>query len=141
MKAQNNANTSTTAPTATPTDFLKNLQVPTVDVESLFATQRKNLDAAVEAYRVATDGIKAIAKRQDEIVKETVGQLKGQATKVEAPEKYVELATAMARQSFDQMREISELALKANREVLDVFTKRSNDAMAELKAAVKVAKA
>jgi phasin family protein len=103
------------------------------------ATQRRNLDAAIEAYRVATEGLKAVAKRQEEVIKETVAQLQGQATKIDAPQKYVELATSMAHKSFEQVREIAEMATKANKDVLDVVVKRSNDAIAELKAAVKVA--
>ena len=129
-----NAQTNNTA-----AEMLKNLPIPSVDFESLMATQRRNLDAAIEAYRVATEGLKAVAKRQEEVIKETVAQLQGEATKIDAPQKYVELATSMAHKSFEQVREIAEMATKANKDVLDVVVKRSNDAIAELKAAVKVA--
>lgn len=133
--------TQTAPNAAAPAEFLKNLPLPTLDLEALVATQKRNLDAAVEAHRVATEGIKAIAARQEEIVKGAVGELQNLGRELKTPEKYVELATAMARKSFDQVREVAELAAKANKDVLEVVIKRSNDSLNELKAAVKVAQA
>jgi phasin family protein len=126
---------------ANPVEFLKSLPTPTVDFEAVLATQKRNVETAIEAYRVATEGLKAIARRQEEIVKETVSTLQSKASTIDAPEKYVELATSLAHKSFDQVREIAELAAKTNKDVLDVVVKRSNDAVAELKAAVKLPQA
>jgi hypothetical protein len=126
-------------PTFNPVQMFESL--PTVDLDALVAAQQRNHDAAVEACRLATEGAKAVAKRQEEILEANVAELQGRIGKLESPEKYLELATAMAQRSFDQAREISDLAAKANREVLDVVTRRSNDALAELGAVVKAAKA
>jgi phasin family protein len=124
--------------TATPVEFLKNLPTPAVDFEALVTTQKRNFDAAIEAHRVAAEGFKAIAKRQEEVIKETISQLQSQAGKLEAPEKLLETTTAIARRSFDQVRELAEMTARTNKEVLDLVVKRSNDALAELKAAVKL---
>jgi hypothetical protein len=121
------------------TNLFPNL--PVIDFEALIATQKRNLDAVIEANRVAAEGLKAIAVRQDAVLKETVEQLKGQAVDTKAPEKYVGVVTSMASKSFEQIREIADLTAKANKDVLDLMTRRTNDAIAEIQAAVKVTKA
>jgi hypothetical protein len=119
-------------------ELLRSFTMPTVDCEALVAAQRRNLEAAAEVYRVATEGLKAVARRQGEVFRETVAELQSQASRAEAPEKYVELATSMAHKSFEQVREIADLAAQANKDVLEIVVKRSNDAIAEFRAAVKV---
>jgi len=115
--------------------------LPTIDFDALVAARKRNHDAAVETCRVAAEGFKAIARRQSEMLEANVAELQSRIGKLESPVKYLELAAAMTRRSFEHVREIAEMAARTNKEVLALLVKRSNDAVAELEAAVKVAKA
>src|SRR4051812_23756934 len=56
-------------------DFSKsftNGKTPTVDFESLFASQRKNFEAFTSANQLAFEGVKAVAQRQAELAREAV---------------------------------------------------------------------
>ena len=49
---------------------LKQYKLSAVDLDSLVASQKKNLEALTSANRVAFEGLQAVAKRQAEILQE-----------------------------------------------------------------------
>ena len=58
--------------------MLTQYKLPGVDIGKLIAAQQRNLEAVAEANRVAVEGIQALAKRQVEVVQETMkGSLGG----------------------------------------------------------------
>lgn len=136
MKTQN-----ATTPAFAPAEILKSFHLPGVDVEALMASQKKNLDAIVEAQRVAVEGMQTVARRQEEIVRGAFEEVQKVAKAAKSPEAYLTLATEMARKSLDQVREIAELTAKANQDVVDVVTRRATEGFEELKSLVKIAKA
>ena len=52
--------------------MLTQFKLPSVDIDKLIAAQQKNIEAVAEANRVAVDGIQALAKRQVEVLQETM---------------------------------------------------------------------
>ena len=53
---------------------IKQFNLPGVDVESLVASQKKNLEAVTSANQVAFQGLQAVAKRQAEILQEVMNE-------------------------------------------------------------------
>lgn len=120
-----------------PADLFKNLNVPGVDMEALIASQKKNIDAIVEANKLAVEGLQAVAKRQEELVREAVNEIQAAAREVKTPDKLATFTADVAQKALDQTREIGEMVAKANKDVLEVVNKRTAASIAEFKAAVK----
>jgi hypothetical protein len=55
-------------------NMLKQYKLPGVDMDSVIASQKKNLEALASANRVAFEGLQAVAKRQAEILQETMNE-------------------------------------------------------------------
>ena len=55
-------------------NILKQYKLPGVDVDAIVASQKKNLEALTSANRVAIEGLQAVAKRQAEILQETMNE-------------------------------------------------------------------
>src|SRR5512147_2975673 len=56
------------------TSKLKDYKLPGIEVEAVVASQRKNVEALAHASRAAFEGAQAVAKRQGEILQETMNQ-------------------------------------------------------------------
>src|SRR5512147_1185258 len=53
---------------------LKEYRLPGIEVDAVVASQRKNVEALAKASRAAFEGTQAVAKRQAEILQETMNQ-------------------------------------------------------------------
>jgi phasin family protein len=115
------------------TKMLTDMKLPNVDVDAFVAIQRKSVEALNDANQKVFDGVRTVAERQSEIMRdtiekstaafETMGKIK---TPQEAAEKHIDLA----RKSYDKaVKDMSELG--------DMITKTSTDAMAPISARVK----
>jgi phasin family protein len=126
-------------------DFSKsfaNGKAPTVDMETLFASQRKNFEAFQSANQLAFDGVKAVAQRQAELAREAVEQFSSLAKELSAPAsveeklvKQAELAKSAFEQSVATMREMSDTLTKSNTQAINVVSKRVADSFDEVKTA------
>jgi len=120
--------------------LLNDFKVPGVDLDSLVATQRKNIEAVTAANQLAFEGMQAVARRQMEILKETMDEANSvmrQAMTQGAPEdkmsKQAELSKAAFEKALANMRELAEMVAKANREAAEVISKRVTASIDELK--------
>lgn len=120
-----------------PGELFEGLSVPGVDLVALLASQKKNLEAIVEANRAVAEGLRAVARRQEELVREAVTEIQTAARELKAPDELARFSAQVAQKTMDQAREIGELVAKANREVLDVVNQRTAASIAEFKAAAK----
>jgi len=126
-------------------DFSKsfaNGKAPTVDMETLFASQRKNFEAFQSANQLAFDGVKAVAARQAELAREAVEQFSSLAKELSAPAsveeklvKQAEIAKSAFEQALATMREMNETLTKSNTQAIDVVSKRVADSFDEVKTA------
>jgi len=113
---------------------------PSIDAESMIASQRKNLEAFTQANQLAVEGVQAVTRRQVEIAREAFegasAALKD-LVQPSAPEdriaKNAELAKQVFEKSLANARELTELVTKANAEAFDVITKRVSESLDELR--------
>lgn len=94
-----------------------------VDPDSLVASQKKNLEALVNANRALFEGMQAVAKRQAEILQETMNEASNainEVSKMGSPPEVVAKQAELTKRSFERslanMRDLAEMISKANQE-------------------------
>jgi len=117
-------------------------KVPGFDAKAMADSQRKTVEAMTAFNRVAYEGGQAIAQRQTEIVRESVDEaMKAAKTLAEAaPEQRLLKQTELAKESYEHllanMRELGEIATKANQEALDLINNRITGLLDEVGSAL-----
>lgn len=125
--------------------FVGDMKMPNVDMDSIVASSRKNIEALTQANRIAFDGFQAVAKRQVEIMRETMTEaasvLRGVMSTSPTEAK---VAPEVLKKAFEaalaNMRELAEMTSKANSEAFDVIQSRVKESIEELKALTAKAK-
>ena len=127
--------------------LISEFKLPGVDVESALASQQKNIQALTAANQLAFEGFQAVARRQSEILRQSIEQTTAIVTELLAagsPEDKVAKQTELVKSAFEKAlantRELAELVTKSNSEAADVINKRVSESLEELKAAVAKAK-
>ncbi len=125
------------------TKIMGEFKVPEVNVDLFVQAQRKNFEAFASANQLAFEGIQAVAKRQGDILRETIEQLtqagKELAAIDQAPEARVAKQAELAKTAFEKamanLRELGDMLIKANGEAAEVITHRISEALDEVKEA------
>ena len=131
-KTNANANANANAkPTFDPAAAFPAFAMPNVDADAMAAFQQRNVDALPEANKLATAGVQAFATRQAEILKNAVdsysdvmrGLLTGNDPQ-NSMTKQAEIAKTTFEASNSNLRELGDIATKAQTESIDVISKR-----------------
>ncbi len=137
---KNPADTAPRNPLELPTlDDLKALaeqfKLPGIDVNALLEWQRKDLEALAEANRQTYEGMKALAQRRSEMLRETLSQwqetLQG-ATGKDMLAGQTEAAQRGVQQAIDNFRELTEMETQARSKAWKVLQDRMQENMANL---------
>lgn len=130
-------------PTKMVDEFQKMMQqykLPGVDLDSLVASQKKNVEALTNANKVALEGLQAVAKRQGEILQETMNEVSkafDTLSKAGSPQdvaaKQAELAKDAFERALSNMRELAELVTKANKDATQTINTRISATLDEIK--------
>ncbi len=122
------------------TKYVGEFKVPGVDVETLVASQRKNIEALSQANKLAFEGVQAVFKRQVEILRQALEEGASAAKElVEAgtPQEKAIRQTDLAKDAFERSlsnaRELSEIIAKSNGEAFDLLNKRFLQVVEEVK--------
>jgi len=115
-------------------------KTPSFDLDGVFASQRKNLEAITAANQAAFEGIKAVAQRQAEIARTTIEDFTKAAKEfstVGTPEEKFVKQTELAKFGFEaaitNLRDVGETLHKANVEAASVLNRRVVDSLDEMK--------
>ena len=122
------------------TKIFSEFKVPGFDIQSLVATQRRNIEAVSHANQLAIEGVQAVMRRQGEIlrqmVEESTSSLKDLMA-TGAPEAKIAQQTDLVKSAFEKalanLRELTEMVANSNTEAADVLTKRIGESLTELK--------
>jgi phasin family protein len=133
------------------TDFQKaffEFKLPSPDIEGVVAVQRRNVEAIVAANQLAIEGYQAVARRQAEIIRQSMEETSSIVTELLAagtPEDKVAKQAALVKSSFEKassnLKELSELVAKSNTEAAEVLSKRVKESIEELQAVLSKATA
>jgi len=118
-------------------------KIPGADIESIMAAQQKNVDALVEANKIAMAGYQEIFQRQVALVETAVsqvqkqiGEAQGKPMSTDQAQKNLDTLREAVEKALANARELAELAQKANTSAFDVIRGRFEEALAEFNAAV-----
>lgn len=122
------------------TKYMGDFKVPGIDVETLVASQRKNIEALTQANKVAFEGIQALFKRQVEIARQSIEEsatVARQVVEAGTPQEKAVRQTELTKDVFEQAlanaRELSEIVAKSNSEAFDLLNKRFFATLDEMK--------
>jgi len=115
-------------------------KAPGFDIESIMATQRKNLEAAAAANQRAFEGMSAIMRRQAEVARESAESTMKAMTDVAAcsPEeratKQADFAKTAYTSFFQNSKEVYDMATKTADETIGLINDRMTATIDESKA-------
>jgi len=127
--------------TADMTRFFEQARLPGFDIEAMMAAQKKNMDALVEANKIAAAGYQDLYKKQVAMFESAMADAQTQLSELKmdqfAPESASRQAEAL-KAAFDKaladMNELVELARKTNTDAFEVVKTRVEESVDELKA-------
>ncbi len=112
-----------------------------LDVEAVWAAQRRNIEALSQANQLAVEGVQALARRQIELTRETFegfsALLRDMAQPASAEDriaKNTEYAKQMIEKGVNHGREVAMLATKTGAEAAEVLHKRATESLDEIRA-------
>jgi phasin family protein len=109
--------------------------LPSVDIDALIDWQRRDMEALTEANRQASEGLKALVERRNEILQETLAEWQAavkDATSTEAMSKRAEAAKQGMQKAMANFRELSEMEAQARNNAWKVVQERMQENMANL---------
>lgn len=122
------------------TKLVQSLKVPGIDVKSLVDSQKKNIEAVTNANRAVVEGLQAVAKRQAEILQETMNEASKAIdilSKAGSPQEVAATQADLAKDAFERalanMRELADLVAAANQNAADTINARISASLDEIK--------
>ena len=123
------------------TKMFADMKLPSMSgMSALMAAHQRNIEALTAANKVAMEGAQTFARRQAEIVQQSVSELT-EAMKsfagVEAPQEKVAKQADLLKQTYERgvanLRELGDLISRSNGEAVELLNRRFADAMEEVK--------
>lgn len=116
--------------------MLGRFKLPGIDVAAIVASQRKDMEALAEANRQAYEGIRALAERRNEMLKEAFTNwrdaMKG-ASGTELLTKQAELARQGVQDAIANVRELAQMEAKSRKKAWKLVQDRFEENLANLK--------
>lgn len=117
-------------------------------MDTITAAYEKNMNAMIEANRIAMEGYQSVFKRQVALTEEAVAgakdklaALQGQPMSPEQAQKALDEAKTAFEKAVADLKELTEMAQKANTEAFEVIKSRFEEAMGEFKSMMDKAQA
>lgn len=122
-------------------NFGRDLKLPSVDVQSILAHHRKNLEALEKSAKASAAGAQSVMAKQREILQDSLREitdmaqgLRGSATN---PQEFVSKQADFARKSFEtavkNAGEVAEIVKKSGSESVEILRARIKEAMEEIR--------
>lgn len=113
------------------TKFVADFKVPGVDLDTLAAVQRKNLEALTAANQCALEGFGALVRRQSEIARQSVeaaskvfGEVLADGTPEEKVARQADYFKSAYEQGVANVKELNDLAVKTQEEAVGLINAR-----------------
>lgn len=116
-----------------------------LDFQALADAQRRNLEAMAAANRVAMEGAQAVARRNMELMQQTMAEMSEAMRGLTAMDgnpatkaaQQAELMKTNYERAVASMKELADLIQKSNGEALEVLNRRFAEALEEMQSMVK----
>ncbi len=121
-------------------------RLPGVDSDAVLAAQQKNVDAQIAANQVVIAGYQDLYKRQVALFEAAVAETKdklagfqGQPLTADQASRNVEAMKAAFEKAAADVKDLAEVAQKANTGAFEIVKARAEEAVAEFKTAAEKA--
>jgi len=111
--------------------FSTPMAVPGVDLSSMMESQRRNVEALTSANKMAFESAQTLAKRQQEIMRQTMDEMQGVAKDMMATgstedkvAQQAEVFQKMLETGLKHMKELSDIVAGSNKEMFDLMHSR-----------------
>jgi|SRR5262249_11442836 len=124
------------------TKLAEDLKLPGVDTEHLIEAHRKNIDALAQSAEAASEGAKAVAMKQREIVEEAIRETCTMVRnfELESPQDAAAKQAEFARKAFEaalrNTRDVAELVQKSSTDALKIIQNRMQKSCEEIRGTV-----
>lgn len=122
------------------TSKLRDYKLPGIEIDAVVRSQRKNAEALANVSRAALENVQAVAKRQAEILQETMNQIAkslGTLARAGSPSEVAAKQTELAKEAFEiafgNLRELTEMIRKGQQEAIDKISDRISESLDEIK--------
>lgn len=115
--------------------LVEKFQLPGIDVAALVDWQRRDMETLAEANRQASEGIKALVERRNEILQETLAQWQSavkDATSSDVMSKQAEAVKQGVEKAVANFRELSEIEAQARNNAWTIVQQRMQENMVNL---------
>src|SRR5262245_14710410 len=121
--------------------IIEQFRLPGLDAAAVLEARRKDIEALAEANRIALAGARDLARKQSDILQNTLQELQALVTDgrtaasvAKNPAQAGELIQKTLDQALGNMRDLAELACKSQTEAFGVVSGRVQHNVAELRA-------
>jgi phasin family protein len=125
-------------------ELVENYRLPGFDLDGFITARQSDIDALSKATAAAFAGAQSITEKQADLLKATLGELKGAVAPDSAEEgnvglrdgvkKQTDLVQGVLARALDSMKEMAEAAQRAQMEVFNIGVERAQASAAELRA-------
>lgn len=143
MADSNKPETGTASPMEQFSSFVRGLKLPSVEVNEILASQKKNVEAFTKAMHAATEGAGAVARRQTEILRSALEQTTEMIRELAVPEnpketvaRQVELAKKAFETATANARAFAETVEKSNLAAFEALRQRTSETLEEIRKAL-----
>lgn len=123
-----------------PSKLFSEFKVTGIDFEAVLAGQRRNIEAFTAANQAALDGFQILAKRQAEMVRQSVDEANKAVKELFAagsPEEKASRQAELTKVAFERAvantRELAELVARSQAQAIDHINKRVAEGLDEVK--------
>ena len=110
------------------------------EVERVFASQRRNVEAMMQANRLALDGVQAVWRRPLDFIQEAVEGLTTHVADIAPPSgllneklaKHAEYSKQVIGKNLANTRELTEIVTKATSDATNIFNQRFCEGLDEV---------
>lgn len=130
------------------TKMLGQYKIPGVDMDTVVASQKKNVEALVAANRTVVEGVQSVMKRQAEIMQEAMAEMtkavetmsKSAASPQDMVAAQVDLMKTGLERTFASLQEIAQMVSKSQTDATTQINSRITASLDEIKQLVLKAK-
>lgn len=120
--------------------LLHQYKLPGIDMTEMIEARRQDIDAIVEANRIAYEGMQALVQKQTEILSKSMQEIQAATQQMKtggnptaAMTQQGEFVQQSLQAALHNMRELAEMAQRSQAEALAVITKRAEQNIEEAK--------
>ena len=122
------------------TKSLEQFRLPGVDMSAIVESRRKDIEALVAANQATFESMQALARKQTELLTQAMQGVQEAATSLAKggagapdPVKYTEMARKAYEKVVGDMKDMAEMACKAQTDVMAGIGQRATQSLEEIK--------